>query len=122
LALAYPHNVAQADRNSTAEVIIDEKTRAGRLGRPDGGTVAGRNLGAVRYCLPGALAGMTVEGRGDEVAPPKTTLVQVLPPPVDGVNEREISMGANLINNNNNNNNKKKKIAYYTFIHVLQAQ
>jgi len=58
------------------------------------------------------VAGMTTAGRGDEIAPPKTTLVQVLPPPVDGVNEREISMGANLINNNNNNNNKK--IAYYT--------
>jgi len=72
--------------------------------------VAGRNLDATRYCLPGAAAGMAAAGRGGGVAPPKTTLVQVLPPPVDGVNEREISMGANLINNNNNNNDKKKKL------------
>lgn len=34
-------------------------------------------------------------GQGDEIAPPKATLVQVLPPPVGGVNEREISMEAN---------------------------
>lgn len=54
---------------------------------------------------------MVTAGRGDEVAPPKTTLVQVLPPPVGGVNEREISMGANLINNNN-----KKKL------HIIHLQ
>jgi len=57
------------------------------------------------------VAGMVTAGRGDEVAPPKTTLVQVLPPPVGGVNEREISMGANLINNNN-----KKKL------HIIHLQ